>query len=145
MIVESIKLGKEYLDANKEESSQVLSKFFNMSKDEEQDGFEGIQILGLKDNIEAMNKSSNSNSNTSSLYQSGDIIAKYLLDRGQIRQIPDFDKIIDPQFVYTIYENNNKIVSSSSMKVRAKLFIIMISLVSISIVALNTFTKSLGI
>ena len=29
------------------------------------------------------------------------------------------------------------------MKVRAKLFIIMISLVSISIVALNTFTKSL--
>ena len=105
-------MGKEYLDANKEESSQVLSKFFNMSKDEVQDGFEGIQILGLKDNIEAMNKSSNSNSNTSSLYQSGDIIAKYLLDRGQIRQIPDFDKIIDPQFVYTIYENNNKIVSS---------------------------------
>jgi NitT/TauT family transport system substrate-binding protein len=105
-IVKSINQGKEYLDSNKEKSSQVLSNFFNMTREEVQDGFEGIQILGLKDNVEAMNKSSNSN--MTSLYQSGDIIAKYLLDRGQIRQMPDFDEIIDPGFVYTILNNNSK-------------------------------------
>jgi NitT/TauT family transport system substrate-binding protein len=105
-IMKSINQGKEYLDSNKEKSFQVLSNFFNMSREEVQDGFKGIRILGLKENVEAMNKSASSN--MTSLYRSGDIIAKYLLDRGQIRQIPDFNKIIDPRFVYTIFGNNSK-------------------------------------
>lgn len=109
-IVKSINEGKKYLDNNKEDSSQILSNFFNMSRDEVQDGFEGIQILGLKDNVQTMNKSS-IGGNTTSLYQSGATIAKYLLDRGQIRQIPDFDEIIDPRFVYAIYENDNEIAT----------------------------------
>jgi hypothetical protein len=48
-----------------------------------------------------MNKLNTSNMTT--LYQSEKVIAKYLLDRGQIRQIPDFVEIIDPRFVYAIF------------------------------------------
>jgi NitT/TauT family transport system substrate-binding protein len=103
-VVKSINQGKEYLDSNNEKSLQILSNFFNMSKREVQEGFEGIQVLGLKDNVKAMNKSSGS----MTLYHSGDIIAKYFLDRGQIRQIPDFDAIIDPRFVYALFGNSSK-------------------------------------
>jgi hypothetical protein len=70
------------------------------------DGFEGIRILGLKENLEAINKLNTSNMTT--LYQSEKVIAKYLLDRGQIRQIPDFEEIIDPRFVYAIFRNDTK-------------------------------------
>jgi NitT/TauT family transport system substrate-binding protein len=111
-IVKSINEGKKYLDNNKEKSSLVLSNFFNMSRDEVEDGFEGIQILGLKDNVETMNKSSTGSNATISLYQSGATIAKYLLDKGQIRQIPNFDELIDPRFVYAIYENDSEIATN---------------------------------
>ena len=43
------------------------------------------------------------------LYHSGDLIAKYLLNRGQIRKMPDFDEIIDARFVNTIFANNSRI------------------------------------
>jgi NitT/TauT family transport system substrate-binding protein len=108
-IIESINQGKEYLDNNEERSSEILADFFNMTKEEVLDGFEGIQILDLKDNVEAMNKSLAGN-NMKSLYWSGNTISKYLLDRGQIRQIPDFDEIIDSRFVDAIYENDSGIV-----------------------------------
>jgi NitT/TauT family transport system substrate-binding protein len=109
-IVKSINEGTEYFDNNKERTIQIVSNFFNMSKDEVQDGFDGIQVLGLEDNAKAMNKSSgtSSTSNLTTLYDSGKIIATYLLDRGQIRQIPDFDEIIDHKFVYDIVGNNTK-------------------------------------
>jgi NitT/TauT family transport system substrate-binding protein len=111
--IESMSQGKEYLDNNKENSSQILAQFYNMSREEVQDGFEGIQILGLEDNVEAMNKSLAS-SDMTSLYRSGGTIANYLLDRGQIREIPDFDEIIDPRFVDAIYEKKNSGSSNSS-------------------------------
>lgn len=103
-IVNSINQGKEYLDSNREESSLLLSNYFNMSLQEVQDGFEGIQILGLEDNVDAMNKSLDSG--MTSLYHSGHVIAEYLLERGQIRQMPNFDEIIDPKFVNKIFEEN---------------------------------------
>jgi hypothetical protein len=62
-----------------------------------------IQVL--EDNIKAMNRSSSHRSNFTTLYESGDIIANYLLERGQIRQIPNLDEIIDPKFIYAISRN----------------------------------------
>ena len=103
-IVNSINQGKEYLDSSREESSLLLSNYFNVSLQEVQDGFEGIQILGLEDNVDAMNKSLDSG--MTSLYHSGHVIAEYLLERGQIRQMPNFDEIIDPKFVNKIFEEN---------------------------------------
>jgi NitT/TauT family transport system substrate-binding protein len=104
-VVKSINQGKEYFDKNKENTYLLLSNFFNMSTDEVQDGFKGIQVLGLEDNIKAMNSSSSQRSNFTTLYESGKIIANYLLERGQIRQIPNLDEIIDPRFVYAISRN----------------------------------------
>ena len=76
-----------------------------MTTEEVKDGFEGIQVLGLEDNIKAMNRSSPKVSNFTTLYESGAIIANYLLERGQIRQIPNFNEIIDPKFIYAISRN----------------------------------------
>lgn len=104
-VVKSINQGKEYFDKNKENTYLHLSGFFNMSIEEVQDGFEGIRVLGLEDNINAMNRSRSLNSNITTLYESGDVIANYLLERGQIRQIPNLDEIIDPRFIFAISRN----------------------------------------
>jgi ABC-type nitrate/sulfonate/bicarbonate transport system substrate-binding protein len=104
-VVKSINQGKEYFDHNKENTYFLLSNFYNMTTEEVQDGFEGIQVLGLEDNIRAMNRSSSNGNNFTTLYESGDIIANYLLERGQIRQLPNFDEIIDPRFIYAISKN----------------------------------------
>lgn len=104
-VVKSINQGKEYFDRNKEHAYVLLSDFFNMTTEEVQDGFEGIQVLGLEDNIKAMNRSSSNVRNFTTLYESGNIIANYLLEKGQIRQIPNFDDIIDPKFIYAISRN----------------------------------------
>jgi ABC-type nitrate/sulfonate/bicarbonate transport system substrate-binding protein len=104
-VVKSINQGKEYFDNNKEYAYALLSDFYNITTDEVQDGFEGIQVLGLEDNINAMNGSSSNVGNITTLYESGDIIANYLLERGQIRKIPNFDEIIDPKFIYAISRN----------------------------------------
>ena len=104
-VVKSINQGKEYFDHHKENTYLLLSDFFNMTTEEVKDGFEGIQVLGLEDNIKAMNRSSPKVSNFTTLYESGAIIANYLLERGQIRQIPNFNEIIDPKFIYAISRN----------------------------------------
>ncbi len=104
-VVKSINQGKEYFDHNRENAYVLLSDFFNMTTEEVQDGFEGIQVLGLEDNIKAMNRSSSNVGNFTTMYESGDIIANYLLERGQIRQVPDFDEMIDPRFIYAISKN----------------------------------------
>jgi len=104
-VVKSINQGKEYFDHNKENTYLLLSNFYNMTAEEVQDGFEGIQVLGLEDNIKAMNRSSSNGNNFTTLYESGEIIANYLLERGQIRQLPNFDEIIDPRFIYAISKN----------------------------------------
>jgi NitT/TauT family transport system substrate-binding protein len=104
-VVKSINQGKEYFDHNKEKTYLLLSDFFNMTTEEIQDGFEGIQVLGLEDNIKAMNRSNSKVGNFTTLYESGAVIANYLLERGQIRQIPNLDEIIDPRFIYAISRN----------------------------------------
>ena len=104
-VVKSINQGKEYFDCNREHAYVLLSDFYNMTTEEVQDGFEGIQVLGLEDNIKAMNRLSSNVRNFTTLYESGNIIANYLLEKGQIRQIPNFDDIIDPKFIYAISRN----------------------------------------
>ena len=104
-VVKSISQGKEYFDHHKENTYLLLSHFFNLSTEEVRDGFEGIQVLGLEDNIEAMSKKNQHPGNFTTLYDSGYIIANYLLERGQIRQIPNFTEIIDPQFINAIARN----------------------------------------
>jgi ABC-type nitrate/sulfonate/bicarbonate transport system substrate-binding protein len=106
-VVKSINQGKEYFDHYKESTYLLLSDFFNMTTEEVHDGFERIQVLGLEDNVKAMNRSSSHTGNFTTLYESGDIIANYLLERGQIRQIPNFDEIIDPTIIYAISRNES--------------------------------------
>lgn len=74
-MVKSINQGKEYFDHYKENTYLLLSDFFNMTTEEVHDGFEGMHVLGLADNIKAMNRSNSHTGNFTALYESGDIIA----------------------------------------------------------------------
>ena len=72
-----------------------------MSQVELRDGFNGLHLLNLDDNIKAMQKSNE----TTSLYHSGKIIANFYLKNRQIRQIPNFDDIIVSKFVDGLASN----------------------------------------
>jgi hypothetical protein len=67
----------------------------DMSDAEMQEGVSGVHHPDLKENIKAMQKSTD----TTSLYGSGKVIADFYLKRGQLSHLPDLDKIIEPRFV----------------------------------------------
>jgi hypothetical protein len=43
---------------------------------------------------------------SNSLYNSGKYIGNFFLDRGQISDYPDLNKIIDPKFVTDLFNTN---------------------------------------
>ena len=56
--------------------------------------FQDAKIFDAEDNKRLMNKNTQN-----SIYKTGEIISNFLLERGQLSQIPDFDEIIEPRFV----------------------------------------------
>jgi NitT/TauT family transport system substrate-binding protein len=55
-----------------------------------------------------MNKNSNQ---TSSLYVSGNYIAKFYAERGVISEYPNIDEIVDSKFVDALLKGNSSMVS----------------------------------
>jgi NitT/TauT family transport system substrate-binding protein len=51
-----------------------------------------------------MNKNSNQ---TTSLYVSGNDVAKFYAERGVISEYPNIDDLVDPQFVNALVKENN--------------------------------------
>jgi hypothetical protein len=69
-------------------------------------GFDGIKVLSLSDNINtAMNSKSN---DTASLYVTGNEISTFFVNRGQISDVPDIAKIIDPGFAVVLFKSDDK-------------------------------------
>ena len=60
--------------------------------------FEGLKDFDLEDNKNSFKKSDS----PESVYKSAEIISEFLLNRGQLSKIPDFDEIIEPKFVNNI-------------------------------------------
>ena len=61
--------------------------------------------MGLDSNVQnSMNKTS---INATSMYVSGNNIAKFYYERGVISEYPNIDDLVDPQFVNTLYKENN--------------------------------------
>ena len=96
--VNSLNQAEIYLNTNRDESVQIIAKAINATPDEVEKRFSDIHILNLQENIDAMKKSDD----LKSLYGSGAYIGKLWLERGQIRNIPNFDELIEPKFINAI-------------------------------------------
>jgi NitT/TauT family transport system substrate-binding protein len=61
------------------------------------EGMEGAKLLDLNFNAQvSMNKESNE---ITSLYNSGNSIAKFFVERGVISEYPNIEEIVEPKFV----------------------------------------------
>ncbi|MFH1594134.1 MAG: ABC transporter substrate-binding protein [Candidatus Omnitrophota bacterium] len=94
-IVKALFEAREFVDSNRKEAIKIMSRPMGMTEAETEYGLQGIKRLDLKENIKAMQKSTD----TTSLFGSGKIIADFYLKRGQLSRLPDLDKIIEPRFV----------------------------------------------
>ena len=94
-IVKSLLEARDFLYAHKEEAIRIMARNEDMREAEMQEGIRGVHHLNLKENLKAMQRSTD----TTSLYGSGAIICEFYLKRGQLSSLPDLDKIIEPRFV----------------------------------------------
>ena len=94
-IVKSLLEARDFLYAHTEEAIKIMAKNEDMSEAEMQEGINGVHHPDLKENLKAMQRSTD----TTSLYGSGAIICEFYLKRGQLSSLPDLDKIIEPRFV----------------------------------------------
>lgn len=94
-VVKALLEARDFLQNNRQEAVKIMSRYEGMGEGEMEEGLQDIKQLDLKENIKAMQKSTD----TTSLYGSGKIIADFYLKRSQLSHLPDFDKIIEPRFV----------------------------------------------
>jgi NitT/TauT family transport system substrate-binding protein len=101
-IVKSIIEAKADFDKNKEQDISIMSLKSGFSKEQIAEGIDNVKLLDLNYNIQkSMNKSS---TNATSLYVSGNDIAKFYAERGVISEYPNIDDMVDPQFVVALFE-----------------------------------------
>lgn len=94
-IVKSILEARDFLYTNRDEALEIMSKAEEMSKEEMDQGIKGVHQPDLEENVEALKKSKKK----TSLYGSGESIAEFYLNRGQLSHMPNFDEIIESKFV----------------------------------------------
>lgn len=94
---------QKYYNDNKDESIRIMSALTGVSKQEIEEGLHASRVLNLRDNyFQSMKNSTQSDS----LYNSGQYIGRFLLERGQIGEYPTLDSIIEPRFVTDIFRTN---------------------------------------
>ena len=104
-IVKSMIEAKADYDKNKEQDISIMSLKSGLSKDKIIEGINNVKLLDLNYNIQnSMNRTS---TNTTSLYVSGNDIAKFYAERGVISDYPNIDDLVDAQFVTALFKENN--------------------------------------
>ena len=108
-IIRSMDEAKADYDKNKDQDIAIMSLKSGLSKAEIIEGMENAKIFNLNYNHQtSMNKNSNQ---TSSLYVSGNYIAKFYAERGVISEYPNIDEIVDSKFVDALLKGNSYMVS----------------------------------
>ena len=102
-ILFSFSEAQKYYEDNKKESLNIMSNLTGVSVEEIAQGLNQSRVLDLYDNYYYSMKNSNQ---SNSLYNSGKYIGNFFLDRGQISDHPDLNKIIDPKFVTDLFNTN---------------------------------------
>ena len=105
-IVKSLVEAEDYYTNNTADALKIMSLKSGISESDIVGGFDGIRVLSLSDNINtAMNSTSN---DTASLYVTGNAISNFFVNRGQISDLPDIAKIIDPEFVKALLKSDDE-------------------------------------
>lgn len=86
--------GLAYMQEHPEESAEIIGEVLGVSAEEATEQMSGAYNIPLAE----MNKSFTPGEDTHSFHGSGAIIAKLLMDNGQIPSIPDFSNTYDAQF-----------------------------------------------
>jgi NitT/TauT family transport system substrate-binding protein len=108
-IIRSMDEAKADYDKNKGQDVAIMSLKSGLSKAEIIEGMENAKIFDLNYNHQtSMNKNLNQ---TSSLYISGNYIAKFYAERGVISEYPNIDEIVDSKFVDALLKDNSSMVS----------------------------------
>ncbi|HIJ82871.1 MAG TPA: ABC transporter substrate-binding protein [Magnetococcales bacterium] len=93
--VKSMVEARIYVGTHREESLAIMAQATGMSVAEMNNGLAGVVPLDLKANIQALTPGDNS----LSLHNSGEFIIQFLLKRGQLRIVPELNRLLDVQFV----------------------------------------------
>jgi len=108
-IIRSMDEAKADYDKNKAQDIAIMSLKSGLSKAAIIEGMENAKIFDLNYNHQtSMNKNSNQ---TSSLYVSGNYIAKFYAERGVISEYPNIDEIVDSKFVDALLKGKSSMVS----------------------------------
>lgn len=94
-VIRALLDAKDFMETHEEEGLTILAKTLSVSKAEVKTGLEGIHLLSLKENVDIMQPGS-------SLFTSGQEIARFLSDKGLIVKSPDLNSIINKQFIQEI-------------------------------------------
>ncbi|MEO5341660.1 MAG: ABC transporter substrate-binding protein [Magnetococcus sp. MYC-9] len=97
-LVRSLLEAKQYLADHREESLGIMAKEMSMSSDELNRGLEEIKQASLSDNLTAFSRADS----PYSLYKSGAFIVQFLLRRGELREDPNLDLLLDDRFIQAI-------------------------------------------
>lgn len=85
----------DYLEENYDESITILAKAAGISEDEMRVGLEGFNLFSIEDNKAAIQDGND----YKHIYFTLEENAKFLIDLGYIKEIPDFTKFIDTTFI----------------------------------------------
>ncbi|MGN6349687.1 MAG: ABC transporter substrate-binding protein [Candidatus Nitrosocosmicus sp.] len=101
-IVKSLAEAKADYDKNKEQDISIMAARSGLNREQINEGINNVNLLGLGSNVQnSMNKTS---INLTSMYVSGNNIAKFYSERGVISEYPNIDDLVDPQFVNTLFK-----------------------------------------
>ncbi|QGZ31335.1 ABC transporter substrate-binding protein [Stutzerimonas stutzeri] len=92
--------GLAYMQEHPDESAQIIGQVLGVSAEEATEQMSGAYNIPLAE----MGKSFTPGTDTHSFHGSGEIIAKLLMDNGQIPSIPDFSTTYDAQFTEALAE-----------------------------------------
>lgn len=87
----------EFVKSNPEEASAIIAKVLNIDKEEVLKMMSGVKFFGAEENLSTM--STEKSKGQMSLYESGNLINKYLRDFKIISQDIDMKKIVDSSIV----------------------------------------------
>ncbi|NQU83613.1 MAG: ABC transporter substrate-binding protein [Parcubacteria group bacterium] len=96
-IIKSLLEARDFVFSNNEEAIRIMSKAEGIGEDEMRLGISGLKLLNLDENISAMVDGIDE-----SLFQVGNVISTFYIERGQILETPDFDKILDERFLMNL-------------------------------------------
>lgn len=97
-IVKSMVEARDFIYSQRKEALEIMSRSEGIPIKELQEGINGVHHVDLEGNIQAMRRSQA----TTSLYNSGEAIINFFINRCQLSKRLDLDTIIEPTFVNRI-------------------------------------------